>query len=204
MVVVPNPPKQVRLRVLLPVAENCVSGGSFRPGDVLTGRNGLTTEVGNTDAEGRLLLGDALVEADSIDGDDSDGDDTKGNDHLIIDFATLTGAARVATGTDIGAVNKICSNNYPVNQKLSTRPLMALFFVVCFYLGTYEYAHTCPCPCLCAMQVFSNDPKIARALQDTSELPHVRDPLWAQPLAQCYRSELASPIADLRNIGAGK
>ena len=69
----------------------------MRPGDVLTGRNGLTTEVGNTDAEGRLLLGDALVEADSLNDDDD-------NDHLIIDFATLTGAARVATGTDIGAV----------------------------------------------------------------------------------------------------
>jgi leucyl aminopeptidase len=53
-------------------------------------------------------------------------------------------------------------------------------------------------------QVFSNDPLLARALQDVSERPEVRDPLWAQPLAQGYRHELDSPIADLRNIGAGK
>ena len=79
----------VTLRVLIPAVENSVAGNSFRPGDVLTARNGLTVENRNTDAEGRLVLGDALVEASSEDPD------------LIIDMATLTGAARVALGPDL-------------------------------------------------------------------------------------------------------
>ncbi len=79
----------VRLRVLIPVAENAVSGSSFRPGDVLTSRKGLTVEIGNTDAEGRLILADALALADDDEPD------------LMIDMATLTGAARVALGLDI-------------------------------------------------------------------------------------------------------
>jgi len=81
----------VRLRVLIPAVENAVSGDAFRPGDVLTSRSGLTVEIGNTDAEGRLVLGDALAEAVSEAPD------------LIIDCATLTGAARVALGTDLPA-----------------------------------------------------------------------------------------------------
>jgi len=79
----------VTLRVLIPAVENNVAGNSFRPGDVLTARNGITVENRNTDAEGRLVLGDALVEASSEDPD------------LIIDMATLTGAARVALGPDL-------------------------------------------------------------------------------------------------------
>ena len=79
----------VTLRVLIPAVENSVSANSFRPGDVLTARNGITVENRNTDAEGRLVLGDALVEASSEDPD------------LIIDMATLTGAARVALGPDL-------------------------------------------------------------------------------------------------------
>jgi leucyl aminopeptidase len=79
----------VTLRVLIPAVENSVSASSFRPGDVLTARNGITVENRNTDAEGRLVLGDALVEAASEDPD------------LIIDMATLTGAARVALGPDL-------------------------------------------------------------------------------------------------------
>jgi len=79
----------VQLRVLLPVAENSVSSNAFRPGDVLPSRNGMTVEIGNTDAEGRLVLADALALAD---------DD---NPDALFCFATLTGAARVALGPDI-------------------------------------------------------------------------------------------------------
>ncbi|MBN9061029.1 MAG: leucyl aminopeptidase [Rhizobiales bacterium 65-9] len=79
----------VRLRVLLPIVENAVGGDSFRPGDILKSRKGLTVEIGNTDAEGRLILADALAAADEESPD------------LLIDFATLTGAARVALGPDL-------------------------------------------------------------------------------------------------------
>ncbi len=82
----------VRLRVLIPAVENAVSGNAFRPGDVLNTRKGLTVEIGNTDAEGRLVLADALAEADEEKPD------------LLIDMATLTGAARVALGPDLPAL----------------------------------------------------------------------------------------------------
>ncbi len=82
----------VRLRVMIPAVENSVSGDSFRPGDVLVSRKGLTVEIGNTDAEGRLILADALAEAD---GEKPD---------LLFDFATLTGAARIALGPDLAAL----------------------------------------------------------------------------------------------------
>ncbi len=79
----------VRLHLLIPAVENAVSGASFRPGDVLRTRKGLTVENTNTDAEGRLILGDALTRA---------GEEAP---ELILDFATLTGAARVALGPDL-------------------------------------------------------------------------------------------------------
>ena len=79
----------VRLHCLVAAAENAISADAFRPGDVLKSRLGLTVEIGNTDAEGRLVLGDALAKA---------GEDKP---ELIIDFATLTGAARVALGPDL-------------------------------------------------------------------------------------------------------
>ena len=79
----------VRLRVLIPAVENAISGNAFRPGDVLTSRKGLTVEIGNTDAEGRLVLADALTLADEEKPD------------LLVDMATLTGAARVALGPDL-------------------------------------------------------------------------------------------------------
>lgn len=82
----------IYLRVLMPVVENSVSGNAYRPGDVIKTRKGLTVEVGNTDAEGRLILADALAEAVSE------------NPDLIIDIATLTGAARVAVGTELTAL----------------------------------------------------------------------------------------------------
>lgn len=82
----------VRLRLLVPAVENSISANAFRPGDVLQTRKGLTVEVGNTDAEGRLVLADALAEAD------------RERPALIIDAATLTGAARVAVGTDLPAL----------------------------------------------------------------------------------------------------
>ncbi|MDA5092601.1 leucyl aminopeptidase family protein [Aliiroseovarius sp. KMU-50] len=80
---------KLRLRVLIPAVENAVSGNAFRPGDILTSRKGLTVEVNNTDAEGRLVLADALALADEETPD------------LIISMATLTGAARVAVGPDL-------------------------------------------------------------------------------------------------------
>lgn len=80
---------KVRLDLFLPVAENAIAGDAFRPGDVLTSRKGLTVEVDNTDAEGRLILADALARA------------CEDNPQLLIDFATLTGAARTALGPDL-------------------------------------------------------------------------------------------------------
>ncbi|WPZ21541.1 leucyl aminopeptidase family protein [Sulfitobacter faviae] len=80
---------EVQLRVLIPAVENSVSGNAFRPGDILTSRKGLTVEINNTDAEGRLVLADALALADEDKPDQ------------IISMATLTGAARVAVGPDL-------------------------------------------------------------------------------------------------------
>lgn len=80
---------KLRLRVLIPAVENSVSGDAFRPGDVFKSRKGLTVEIGNTDAEGRLILADALALADEEAPD------------LLLDIATLTGAARVATGMEL-------------------------------------------------------------------------------------------------------
>lgn len=79
----------VQLRVLIPAVENSISGNAFRPGDVLDSRKGISVEIGNTDAEGRLILADALYYADEERPD------------LLIDMATLTGAARVALGPDL-------------------------------------------------------------------------------------------------------
>lgn len=89
MIIANNLP--IRLRVLIPAVENSISGDSFRPSDIIKTRKGITVEVGDTDAEGRLILADALAEASSE------------KPKLLIDFATLTGAARVALGTDLPA-----------------------------------------------------------------------------------------------------
>jgi len=83
---------KIRLRVLIAAVENAVDAKAFRPSDVITMRNGLTVEVGNTDAEGRLVLADMLSEA------------CTDKPELLIDFSTLTGAARSAIGTDIAAL----------------------------------------------------------------------------------------------------
>jgi leucyl aminopeptidase len=82
----------VELRVLIPAVENSVGAHAYRPGDVWRSRKGLTVEIGNTDAEGRLVLADALADADA------------GRPDLLIDLATLTGAARTALGPDLPAV----------------------------------------------------------------------------------------------------
>jgi leucyl aminopeptidase len=79
----------LRLRVLIPAVENAVSAASFRPGDILRSRKGLTVEINNTDAEGRLVLADALALA------------TEEECDLLVSMATLTGAARVAVGPDL-------------------------------------------------------------------------------------------------------
>lgn len=89
----------IRLRVLIPAVENAVSGNAYRPGDIVKSRKGLTIEIGNTDAEGRVVLADALTEAVSE------------NPDLLIDMATLTGAARIALGTEMAAV---FANNHDV------------------------------------------------------------------------------------------
>ncbi|MER9891251.1 leucyl aminopeptidase family protein [Mesorhizobium sp. M0119] len=80
---------KVRLRVLIPAVENSIAGNAFRPGDVLASRKGITVEIGNTDAEGRLVLADALALADDEE------------PQMLVDMATLTGAARVALGPDL-------------------------------------------------------------------------------------------------------
>ncbi len=82
----------VRLHLLIPAVENSISATAFRPGDIIASRKGLTVEIDNTDAEGRLVLGDALTKA------------AESNPELIIDFATLTGAARIALGPDLPAM----------------------------------------------------------------------------------------------------
>jgi leucyl aminopeptidase len=82
----------VRLHLLIPAVENAISGNAFRPGDILKSRKGLTVEIGNTDAEGRLILADALAKA------------VEGKPELLLDFATLTGAARIALGPDLPAL----------------------------------------------------------------------------------------------------
>jgi leucyl aminopeptidase len=82
---------RLRLRVLIPAVENSIAGSSFRPRDIYKSRKGITVEIGNTDAEGRLILADALALADEDKPD------------LVADFATLTGAARVALGPDVPA-----------------------------------------------------------------------------------------------------
>lgn len=81
----------LRLRLLIPCVENLIGSNAYKPGDIITMRNGLSVEISNTDAEGRLILADALCEADSE------------NPDLLIDLATLTGAARAAVGTEISA-----------------------------------------------------------------------------------------------------
>lgn len=82
----------IRLQVLIPAVENAISGNAYRPGDIVQTRKGLTVEVGNTDAEGRVVLADALCK----------GSESK--PALMIDFATLTGAARIAVGTELAAM----------------------------------------------------------------------------------------------------
>jgi leucyl aminopeptidase len=81
----------VRLHLLIPAVENAVSGDAFRPGDIIKSRKGIFVEIDNTDAEGRLILADALAKA------------VEDEPELIVDFATLTGAARVALGPDLPA-----------------------------------------------------------------------------------------------------
>lgn len=83
---------KVRLHCIVPAVENAIAGNAFRPGDVLSSRKGMSVEIGNTDAEGRLVLGDALTLASEHEPD------------FVIDFATLTGAARVALGPDLPAL----------------------------------------------------------------------------------------------------
>ena len=96
----------VRLRVIIPAVENAIAGNAFRPGDVLATRKGLSVEVGNTDAEGRLILCDALTLADEEKPD------------LLIDMATLTGAARVALGPELPAL--FCSDEAIAREVVKT------------------------------------------------------------------------------------
>jgi len=113
----------VRLRVLIPAVENVISGNAYRPGDIIKSRKGLTIEIGNTDAEGRVILADALAEAASEKPD------------LIIDISTLTGAARVALGTDLPALfsNKddvafeIIRHGKKVNEPVWHMPLFTAY-----------------------------------------------------------------------------
>ncbi len=93
----------VSLTVLIPAVENAIGSRAYRPGDILTMKNGLTVEIDNTDAEGRLILADALTYA------------SDENPDLLIDFSTLTGAARVAVGTEISAM---FSNHDTIAQAL--------------------------------------------------------------------------------------
>jgi leucyl aminopeptidase len=114
----------VRLRVLIPAVENSISGSAFRPGDVFKTRKGLTVEIGNTDAEGRLILCEALALADEE------------SPELLIDMATLTGAARVALGPDLPPFftdddklsESLSRNGLAVNDPLWRLPLWAPYY----------------------------------------------------------------------------
>ncbi|HST94636.1 MAG TPA: leucyl aminopeptidase family protein [Microvirga sp.] len=111
----------VRLRVLIPAVENAISGNAFRPGDILHSRKGITVEIGNTDAEGRLILADALALADEESPD------------LVVDFATLTGAARVALGPELppfftdddALADEVARHGRAVNDPVWRMPLWA-------------------------------------------------------------------------------
>jgi len=117
---------KVRLRVLIPAVENSIAAGSFRPRDIYTSRKGISVEIGNTDAEGRLILADALALAD------------EDKPALIADFATLTGAARVALGPEVPAfftdddqlanelMNSAASENDPLWRLPLWRPYEAM------------------------------------------------------------------------------
>ena len=117
---------KVRLRVLIPAVENAISGNAFRPGDVLTSRKGIRVEIGNTDAEGRLILGDALALADEESPD------------LLIDMATLTGAARVALGPDLppfytsddGVADGLARQARSANDPLWRMPLWTPYYAL--------------------------------------------------------------------------
>ncbi|WP_119273149.1 leucyl aminopeptidase family protein [Taklimakanibacter deserti] len=117
---------KVRLRVLIPAVENAIAGNAFRPGDVLTSRKGIRVEIGNTDAEGRLILGDALALADEESPD------------LLIDMATLTGAARVALGPDLppfytsddGVAGDLARHAVAANDPLWRMPLWTPYYAL--------------------------------------------------------------------------
>ncbi|NND44043.1 MAG: leucyl aminopeptidase family protein [Xanthomonadales bacterium] len=94
----------VRIELLIPAVENSIAGNAYRPGDVIQTRKGLTVEIGNTDAEGRVVLADGLAWTCEHEPD------------LVIDFATLTGAARIALGTDLPA---IFSNHQEVAEAIA-------------------------------------------------------------------------------------
>ena len=107
----------VRLLVLIPAVENSVSGNAYRPGDVISTRKGLSIEIGNTDAEGRVVLADTLAYA------------CEHKPDLVIDYATLTGAARVAMGTDLPPIfsNDISiANEITASGELEEDPLWVL------------------------------------------------------------------------------
>jgi leucyl aminopeptidase len=109
----------VRLLVLIPAVENSVSGNAYRPGDVIPTRKGLSVEIGNTDAEGRVILADALALA------------CEQTPDLVVDIATLTGAARIALGTDlppvfsndVGIANEIVAAGEAVEDPMWVMPL---------------------------------------------------------------------------------
>lgn len=109
----------IRLTVLLPIVENAISSNAYRPGDVVASRAGLSIEIGNTDAEGRVILADALTLGSELEPD------------LMIDFATLTGAARIALGPDLPplfgrvdqTVNALVSASERVSDRLWPMPL---------------------------------------------------------------------------------
>ncbi|MCX7115829.1 MAG: leucyl aminopeptidase family protein [Gammaproteobacteria bacterium] len=109
----------IRLNVLIPAVENAVGPESYHPGDVIRMRNGLTVEIENTDAEGRLILADSLVKA------------CEAKPALVLDFSTLTGAARVAVGTEISAMfsnndavaEGLCAASQAVNDPIWRLPL---------------------------------------------------------------------------------
>lgn len=117
---------KLRLRVLIPAVENSIAGNAFRPGDILTSRKGIRVEIGNTDAEGRLILGDALALADEESPD------------LLIDMATLTGAARVALGPDLppfytsddGLADALARHSLAANDPMWRMPLWTPYYAL--------------------------------------------------------------------------
>jgi leucyl aminopeptidase len=172
-----------KLRVLIPIVENSVSGESLRPGDVIRSRCGKTSEITNTDAEGRLILADCLVAAcESEEGHPSSDPRRR---RLIIDFATLTGAARVALGNELAAV---FSNDHTA--------LMRFFQMSHDSTSLDSFAGTDPCWAMPLWEPMRKDLK-----SNIADIQNAPGTPGGAITAALYLSEFIAPLAPSADAG---